>query len=123
MLGLAVPAPAFADETPKKGGVLRVGMFVKDQKDPRNYDWPEMGNVARQFLNSLVTYTRQFTFEPALLEKGTSTRTQPNISCTCAQELPGTTATPSPPTTSSSTSTGGATSRSKAIRWPRAWRP
>ena len=44
-------------------------MFVKDQKDPRNYDWPEMGNVARQFLDSLVTYTRQFTFEPALLEK------------------------------------------------------
>ena len=67
MLGLAAPTPAFAD-TPKKGGTLRVGMFVKDQKDPRNYDWPEMGNVARQFLDSLVTYTRQFTFEPALLE-------------------------------------------------------
>ena len=44
-------------------------MFVKDQKDPRTYDWPEMGNVARQFLDSLVTYTREFTFEPALLEK------------------------------------------------------
>ena len=69
MLGLAVPTPAQADETPKKGGVLRVGMFVKDQKDPRSYDWPEMGNVARQFLDSLVSYTRDFTFEPALLEK------------------------------------------------------
>ena len=68
MLGIAVPAPALAD-TPKKGGVLRLGMFVKDQKDPRTYDWPEMGNVARQFLDSLVTYTREFTFEPALLEK------------------------------------------------------
>src|SRR5271166_1046202 len=68
MLGLADPTPAFAD-APKKGGVLRVGMFVKDQKDPRTYDWPEMGNVARQFLDSLVTYTREFTFEPALLEK------------------------------------------------------
>ena len=67
MLGLAAPTPAFA-ETAKKGGVLRVGMFVKDQKDPRTYDWPEMGNVARQFLYFLVTYTRQFTFEPALLE-------------------------------------------------------
>ena len=43
-------------------------MFVKDQKDPRTYDWPEMGNVARQFLDFLVTYTREFTFEPALLE-------------------------------------------------------
>jgi peptide/nickel transport system substrate-binding protein len=34
MLGLAAPTPAVA-ETPKKGGILRVGMFVKDQKDPR----------------------------------------------------------------------------------------
>ena len=67
MLGLVAPTPALA-ETPKKGGILKVGMFVKDQKDPRTYDWPEMGNVARQFLDSLVTYTRQFTFEPALLE-------------------------------------------------------
>jgi peptide/nickel transport system substrate-binding protein len=67
MLGLVAPTPAMA-ETPKKGGILKVGMFVKDQKDPRTYDWPEMGNVARQFLDSLVTYTRQFTFEPALLE-------------------------------------------------------
>src|SRR5271165_6134199 len=66
MLGL--PTAALADETPKKGGVLRVGMFVKDQKDPRTYDWPEMGNVARPYLDSLVTYTRQFTFVPALLE-------------------------------------------------------
>jgi peptide/nickel transport system substrate-binding protein len=67
MIGLAAPTPARAD-TPKKGGVLKLGMFVKDQKDPRTYDWPDMGNVARQFLDSLVTYTREFTFEPALLE-------------------------------------------------------
>ena len=43
-------------------------MFVKDQKDPRTYDWPEMANVTRQFLEPLVKYTREFTFEPALLE-------------------------------------------------------
>ena len=43
-------------------------MFVKDQKDPRTYDWPEMGNVARQFLEPLVRYTREFTFKPMLLE-------------------------------------------------------
>ena len=61
-------------------------MFVKDQKDPRTYDWPEMGNVARQFLSSLVDYTRQFTFEPALLEiLGRKRRTRPNTSCTCAR--------------------------------------
>jgi peptide/nickel transport system substrate-binding protein len=67
MIGLAAPSRALAD-TPKKGGVLKVGMFVKDQKDPRTYDWPEMGNVARQFLEPLVKYTREFTFKPMLLE-------------------------------------------------------
>ncbi len=67
MLGLAAPTPAHAQE-PKKGGVIRVSMFVKDQKDPRSYDWPEMANVTRQFLEPLVKYTREFTFEPALLE-------------------------------------------------------
>lgn len=67
MLGLPDPTPAFA-ETPKKGGVVRCGMFIKDQKDPRTWDWPEMGNVGRQFLEPLVRYTREFTFKPMLLE-------------------------------------------------------
>ena len=52
MIGLAAPSRALA-ETPKKGGVLKIGMFVKDQKDPRTYDWPEMANVTRQFLEPL----------------------------------------------------------------------
>src|SRR5271154_2329612 len=68
MIGLAAPSRALA-ETPKKGGVLKVGMFVKDQKDPRTYDWPEMANVTRQFLEPLVKYTLEFTFKPMLLEK------------------------------------------------------
>ena len=68
MLGLPDPSVALADETPKKGGVIRCGMFIKDQKDPRTYDWPEMGNVARQFLEPLVRYTREFTFKPMLVE-------------------------------------------------------
>ena len=67
MLGLAAPTVARAQE-PKTGGVIRCSMFVKDQKDPRSYDWPEMANVTRQFLEPLVKYTREFTFEPALLE-------------------------------------------------------
>jgi peptide/nickel transport system substrate-binding protein len=68
MIGLAAPSRALA-AAPKKGGVLKVGMFVKDQKDPRTYDWPEMANVTRQFLEPLVKYTREFTFKPMLLEK------------------------------------------------------
>ncbi|UCI17950.1 ABC transporter substrate-binding protein [Mesorhizobium sp. B2-1-8] len=67
MIGLAVPTKALADE-PKKGGTLHVAMSVKAQKDPRTYDWTEMANVTRAWLEPLVRYTRQFTFEPVLLE-------------------------------------------------------
>ncbi|KAA3447463.1 diguanylate cyclase [Mesorhizobium sp. SARCC-RB16n] len=67
MIGLAVPTKALADE-PKKGGTLHVAMSVKAQKDPRTYDWTEMANVTRTWLEPLVRYTRQFTFEPVLLE-------------------------------------------------------
>ncbi|PZQ96130.1 MAG: diguanylate cyclase [Cereibacter sphaeroides] len=68
MIGLAAPGRAMAEETPKSGGVLRVAMFVKDPKDPRVTDWPEIGNAERQLLEPLVKYTREFTFEPYLLE-------------------------------------------------------
>jgi peptide/nickel transport system substrate-binding protein len=67
MIGLIAPTRVSAAE-PKKGGVLKVSMFVKEQKDPRSYDWPEMANVARQFLDSLVRYDNDYTFRPALLE-------------------------------------------------------
>ena len=43
-------------------------MAVKGQKDPRTYDWVELGNIARTWLEPLVSYTREFTFEPILLE-------------------------------------------------------
>jgi len=67
MAGLAVPQPAHADEV-KKGGTLRVAMPVKAQKDPRTYDWVELANISRTWLEPLVRYTREFTFEPVLLE-------------------------------------------------------
>ncbi|MCA0045551.1 ABC transporter substrate-binding protein [Mesorhizobium sp. B283B1A] len=67
MIGLAAPTKALAEE-PKKGGTLHVAMSVKAQKDPRTYDWTEMANVTRTWLEPLVRYTRQFTFEPVLLE-------------------------------------------------------
>ena len=67
MIGLAVPTKAMAQQ-PKKGGVLKVAMFVKEAKDPRTADWPEIANAERQALEPLVKYTREFTFEPYLLE-------------------------------------------------------
>lgn len=69
MLGLAAPTPAMAqDETPKKGGVLKVSMFCKANKDPRLADWSEIANAMRQSLEPLIKFTSDFTFEGRLLE-------------------------------------------------------
>ncbi|MDW6026189.1 ABC transporter substrate-binding protein [Mesorhizobium sp. BAC0120] len=68
MLGIADPTPARAEDQPKKGGVIHVGMSVKDPKDPRTADWSEISNASRQALEPLVKYTRQYTFEPYLIE-------------------------------------------------------
>ena len=67
LIGLVAPTAVRA-AAPKKGGVLRVSTFVKEQKDPRAYDWPEMANIARQFLDTLVRYDIDYTFKPSLLE-------------------------------------------------------
>lgn len=67
MIGLAAPTQALAQE-PKKGGVLKVAMWIKDPKDPRTADWSEIANAERQTLEPLVKYTKDYTFEPYLLE-------------------------------------------------------
>jgi peptide/nickel transport system substrate-binding protein len=67
LAGLALPSTAAAQE-PKRGGVLKVAMNVKDAKDIRTADWSEIANVQRQIIEPLVKYTRNFTFEPYLLE-------------------------------------------------------
>ena len=65
--GFALPGKAAAQE-PQRGGTLRISMEVKELKDPRTFDWSEMGNVARQSLEYLVRWTADFAFEPWLLE-------------------------------------------------------
>jgi len=64
MLG-ATPATA---AEPKMGGAIRVEMPIKAQKDPRTFDWPEMSNVTRGWLEYLVEYQRDGRFEGVLLE-------------------------------------------------------
>ncbi|MER8439817.1 ABC transporter substrate-binding protein [Mesorhizobium sp. M1312] len=67
LIGAALPKSAYAEE-PKKGGTLRVAMPVLGQKDPRLLDTVEAANVVRCWLEPLVRYTHEFTFEPVLLE-------------------------------------------------------
>lgn len=67
MLGIAAPTPARAMEG-KKGGFMTIAMDVREMKDPRTFDWSQMGNCARNFIEPLVKYTTEFTFEPRLLE-------------------------------------------------------
>ncbi|MEL7470925.1 MAG: ABC transporter substrate-binding protein [Pseudomonadota bacterium] len=66
-LGGLTPTPARA-ETPKKGGTLRVSMQVKGWKDPRTYDWTEMGSAVASVNEYLVRWNADFTFSPWLLE-------------------------------------------------------
>jgi peptide/nickel transport system substrate-binding protein len=68
MIGLVAPTEAIAQETPKKGGVLKVAMSIKDPKDPRTADWSEIANAERQTLEPLVKFARDFTFQPYLIE-------------------------------------------------------
>ncbi len=65
LIGLASPAMA-ADV--KVGGVLRCAMEVKAQKDPRTADWPQIANVYRGWLEYLIQYNPDGTFEGRLLE-------------------------------------------------------
>ncbi|WP_420546724.1 ABC transporter substrate-binding protein [Curvivirga sp.] len=67
MLGATAPSIAQA-ATPQKGGILNVAITVKELKDPRTFDWSEMGNIAGTFLETLVRYKHDFTFEGRLLE-------------------------------------------------------
>ncbi len=68
MLGATMPTPAKAEGEPKKGGILKMQMIIKEMKDPRTWDWSEMANVARQANEYLVRYTKKFTFEGQLIE-------------------------------------------------------
>ena len=66
LMGLDAPVRA---EAAKVGGVLRVAMETKAQKDPRLADWPQIANVYRGWLEYLIQYNADGTFEGRLLEK------------------------------------------------------
>jgi peptide/nickel transport system substrate-binding protein len=68
LIGLAAPTPARAQEEPQAGGTLRIQSDVRALKDPRTYDWPQMSNFSRGWLEYLVEYQRDGSIAPMLLE-------------------------------------------------------
>ena len=66
LLGLAAPARAESHVQP--GGTLRIESTVKALKDPRTYDWPQMSNYTRGYLEYLVEYQIDGSFKPMLLD-------------------------------------------------------
>ncbi|WP_245902442.1 ABC transporter substrate-binding protein [Pararhodobacter marinus] len=66
LLGLAAPE-AHAQE-PQMGGTLRMQMAIKAQRDPRTWDWSELANACRGWLEYLVDYQRDGSLQPVLLE-------------------------------------------------------
>ena len=67
LLGLAAPK-ALAEGTPVTGGTLRMNMETRALKDPRTWDWSELANFSRGWLEYLVQYNNDGTFEGRLLE-------------------------------------------------------
>jgi peptide/nickel transport system substrate-binding protein len=65
MLGMATPAMAAGH---KMGGTLRYQMEVRALKDPRTYDWSQIANFTRGWIEYLVHYENDGTFEGRLLE-------------------------------------------------------
>ncbi|MFY0312158.1 ABC transporter substrate-binding protein [Leisingera sp. D0M16] len=65
-IGLAAPAPARA--AAQQGGTLRVNMETKALKDPRLWDWTEMANFCRGWLDYLSNFNRDGTVTGSLLE-------------------------------------------------------
>ena len=65
LLGLAAPVRA---QEAKVGGVVRCAMEVKGTKDPRLADWPQIANIYRGWLEYLIQYNPDGSFEGRLLE-------------------------------------------------------
>ncbi|MEM7520371.1 MAG: ABC transporter substrate-binding protein [Pseudomonadota bacterium] len=65
MIGMTPPAHAAGHQA---GGTVRIQMEVRALKDPRTYDWSQIANFSRGWLEYLAIYENDGTFSPALLE-------------------------------------------------------
>ena len=65
---LGLEAPVAAQETPVAGGTLRMAMETKAMKDPRTWDWSELANFGRGWMEYLVEYNNDGSIRGMLLE-------------------------------------------------------
>ncbi|MEW2915350.1 ABC transporter substrate-binding protein [Leisingera sp. JC11] len=66
MIGLSQPVQAAANA--QEGGTIRIQQVVRALLDPPLFNWPQLGNLVRGYLEYLVQYNADGTFEPRLLE-------------------------------------------------------
>ncbi|MEL6519144.1 MAG: ABC transporter substrate-binding protein [Pseudomonadota bacterium] len=66
LIGAAAPARAAGHM--QAGGTLRIESTVKALRDPRTYDWPQMSNFTRGWLEYLVEYQTDGSIQGMLLE-------------------------------------------------------
>ena len=65
MAGLIAPA---ASAAPSQGGTLRIEQEVRALKDPRTYDWSQIANFTRGWLEYLFQYNADGSFEGRLID-------------------------------------------------------
>lgn len=68
MIGMPAPAHADGHGNKKMGGTVRMQMEVRALKDPRTYDWSQIANFSRGWLEYLAIWENDGSFTPALLE-------------------------------------------------------
>jgi peptide/nickel transport system substrate-binding protein len=68
MIGMPAPAQADGHGNKTMGGTVRMQMEVRALKDPRTYDWSQIANFSRGWLEYLAIWENDGSFTPALLE-------------------------------------------------------
>ncbi len=68
LIGLPAPARAQDAEEIRQGGTLRIQQEIIALKDPRLWDWSEIGNFGRTWLEYLVEFQPDGSFRPMLAE-------------------------------------------------------